>query len=75
MNLEIVSHHRPYPLGWITKDANLQVTKKCLFKFAITANFINEAEFDVVPLDILGIILGSPYLYDRKVVFHRFDKK
>ncbi|MCY6488258.1 hypothetical protein, partial [Actinobacillus pleuropneumoniae] len=44
-------------------------------KFAITKNFIDEVELDVVPLDISGIILGSPYLYDRKVVFYRQDKK
>jgi hypothetical protein len=25
----------------------------------------------VVPLDICGIVLGSPYLYDQKVIFYR----
>ena len=62
LNLETMPHHKSYPLGRITKDANLQVTQKCIFKFAITTNFIDEVELDVVPLDILGIVLGSPYL-------------
>ena len=75
LNLEIVPHHKPYPLGWITKDENLQVTQICVFRFAITSNFIDEIELDVVPLDISRIVLGSPYPYDRKVVFHRFEKK
>jgi len=26
-------------------------------------------------LDICGIILGSPYLYDRKAIFYRAEKK
>ena len=26
-------------------------------------------------LEILGIVLGSPYLYDRKEVFHRHENK
>lgn len=41
-----------------------QVTRKCFFKFEITANFVDEVELDVVPLDISGVVLGSPYLYD-----------
>jgi hypothetical protein len=36
---------------------------------------INEVDLDVVPLDICGIVLGSPYIYDRKAVFFRHDKK
>lgn len=75
LNLETVPHHKPYLLGWITKDANLQVTRKCVFKLAITANFIAELELDVVSLDIYGIVLGSSYLYDQKDVFHRFENK
>jgi hypothetical protein len=26
-------------------------------------------------LDICGIVLGSPYLYDRKAIFHRHENK
>lgn len=75
LKLETVPHHKPYPLGWIVKGANLQVSRKCIFRFAITANFVDEVDLDVVPLDIFGIILGSPYLYDRKAVFHRYERK
>ena len=48
------------------KDKILQVTKPCDLKFAITSKFVDEDEFDVVPLDISGIVFCSPYLYDRK---------
>jgi hypothetical protein len=30
---------------------------------------------DVVPLDICGIVLGSPYLYDRKAIFYHEENK
>lgn len=33
------------------------------------SKFIDDVEFDVVPLEICGIVLGSPYLYDRKSIF------
>ena len=40
-------------------------------RFVITASFIDEIDLDVVPLDICGVVLGSPYLYDRNAIFHR----
>ena len=38
-------------------------------------NFVDELELDVVPIDILGIILGSPQLYDKKAVFYHHENK
>ena len=29
----------------------------------------------MIPLDICGVVLGSPYLYDCDVVFHRKEHK
>ena len=75
LNLVTSPHEKPYPLGWVTNDTQLKVTKKCVFKFAITEKFMDEVELDVVPLDICGIVLGSPYLYDRKAVFYREQNK
>ena len=43
--------------------------------FAITAYFIDTIELDVVSLDISGIVLESPYLFDRKMIFHRHENK
>ena len=60
LKLETIPHPKPYPLGWICKDANLQVSRKCILCFAITTHFIDTIELDVVPLDISGIVLGSP---------------
>jgi hypothetical protein len=53
----------------------LQVSKQCKLIFAITYKFIYEVELDVVPIDICGIVFGSPYLYDRKDIFYREEKK
>jgi hypothetical protein len=75
LKLETIPHPKPYPLGWICDNDKLQVTRRCKLRFAITANFIDEVELDVIPLDICGILLGSPYLYDRKAIFHRHENK
>ena len=53
----------------------MQVTRKCILRFAINSNFLDEVELDVVPLEISGIVLGSPYLYDREAVFHHHENK
>ena len=56
LNLETIPHPKPYPLGWVCDNAKLQVTRKCILKFSITANFINEVELDVIPLEICEIV-------------------
>ena len=43
--------------------------------FLLTTHFVDTVEIDVVLLDITGVVLGSPYLYDRKVIFHCDEKK
>jgi hypothetical protein len=73
--LETRPHPRPYPLGWIFDNSQLQVTKQCKLQFMITSNFIDEVELDVVPLDICGMVLGSLYLYDMKAIFYREHNK
>ena len=42
---------------------------QCIIKFAITSKFVDEVTCDVVPLEACGMVLGSPYLYDRKTIF------
>ena len=68
-------HKRPYPLRWVCKDKRFQVTKKINLRFEITSKFIDEVEFDVVPLDICGIVLGRPYVYDRKTIFNKVQNQ
>jgi hypothetical protein len=75
LKLETIPHPKPYPLGWICDNAKLQVTRRCKLRFSITAHFVDEVELDVTPLDICGIVLGSPYLYNRKAIFHRHENK
>jgi hypothetical protein len=71
LGLETRHHPRPYPLGWIFDNAQIQVTKQCKLRFVITSSFSDEVELDVVPLDIYDMILGSPYVYETKTIFYR----
>ena len=51
------------------KNARLQVTQQCKLKFGVNTKFYDEVMLDVVSLDVCGIVLGSPYLYDRDAIF------
>ena len=75
LGLTTTPHKKPYPLGWLNDKAQLQVTRQCKLKFSFGSAFVDEVELDVIPLDICGIVLGSPYLYDRKAIFYRAENK
>jgi hypothetical protein len=53
----------------------LKVIKQCKLKFSINHNFVDEVVANVVPLDICGVILGSPYLYVRDAIFRRRENQ
>eukprot|EP00253_Pinus_taeda_P027718 PITA_27718 len=75
LGLTTTPHKKPYSLGWLNDKAQLQVTRQCKFKFSFGSAFVDEVELDVIPLNICGIVLGSPYLYDRKAIFYRAKNK
>jgi len=75
MGWEFRDHPNPYPLGWLHKDAELKVTKQCKIRFAISVDFIDEVDLDVVPLDVCGVVFGSPYMYMRDVIFMRISNQ
>jgi hypothetical protein len=70
LGLKTKVHQKPYSLNWISKDHKFPITKKCIIKFAITSKYVDEVVCDVVPLETCGMVLGSPYLYDRKAIFY-----
>jgi hypothetical protein len=67
--LEVHDHPSPYLLGWVNKDAEIKVTKQCRTKFAISVDFVDEVELDVVPLNVCGVMFGSPNMYMRDAIF------
>lgn len=49
----------------------MKVTKQCKIRFVISVDFINEVDLDVVPLDVCGVMFGSPYMYMHDAIFKR----
>jgi hypothetical protein len=75
LRLTTTPHQKPYPLGWVHVNAKLQLTNQCRLNFSIASKLVEEGYLDVVPLDRCGIVLGSPYHYNRKVIFFRKENK
>jgi hypothetical protein len=71
LGLNTQMHHKPYSLKWIRNNHKLHITKQCILKFAFSSKFVDEVTCDVVPLNECVMILGSPYMYDRKAIFYR----
>jgi uncharacterized pyridoxamine 5'-phosphate oxidase family protein len=55
----------------VNKDVEVKVAKQCEIKFFLSANFIDEVELDVVPLDMCSVVFGNPYMYMRDEIFMR----
>lgn len=69
--LKTFNHTNTYPLGWVYHNTSLQVTKQCKLKFIICAKYIDEFLVDVIPLDMYGVILGNPNLWDRDGMYYQ----
>lgn len=54
--LKIEPHRKPYPLAWVKRDKQLQVTRQCKLKFAISSKFANEATLDEVTVDEVTLV-------------------
>jgi hypothetical protein len=71
LGLNTQMNHKPYSLKWISNNHKLHIIKQCILKFSISSKFVDEVTCDVVPLIECGMVLGIPYLYDRKAIFYK----
>jgi hypothetical protein len=70
LGLKTQTHHKPYTLKWISNHHQMHIKKQCTIKFAISSKYVDEVTCDVMSLRECGMVLGSPYLYDRKEIFY-----
>jgi len=63
-NLPTMTPYETYSLVWLSKNKNLCVRCKCKVMFVLLAYYINEVEFDFVPLDVCGVIFANQYMWD-----------
>nr|GEV50975.1 putative reverse transcriptase domain-containing protein [Tanacetum cinerariifolium] len=67
LSLPTQKHPDPHKLTWLKKGNLVQVTHKCLVQFSIGNKYTDELWCEVIPMDACHILLGRPWLYDRRV--------
>jgi hypothetical protein len=71
LGLETYDLVQPSSLVWLQGKTVMRITRRCKIKFSISAIYVDEVECEVAPLDTCGVMLGSPYLWDRDATFYR----
>ncbi|KAL5770417.1 hypothetical protein ACOSP7_014571 [Xanthoceras sorbifolium] len=72
LNLPQQPHPTPYRVSWINDVNTVPVKYRCLVKFSLGTNYVDEVWCDVLPITVCHLLLGRPWLYDRRVVYDGF---
>jgi len=67
LGMQTVTHPHPYNIQWLNQSKGIQVNSRCLISFSIGKNYQDELWCDVIPMDACHMLLGRPWLYDRRV--------
>ncbi|KAL6345333.1 hypothetical protein AAG906_015816 [Vitis piasezkii] len=68
LGLKIENHPTPYRIR-VNEANSVLVKQRCLVKFSLGKKYMDEAWCDVIPMTVCHMLLGRPWLYDRKVLY------
>jgi len=57
----------PKHLQWLNSRGMVKVTNKVRVSFTV-GDYVDEVEYDVLPLEVCGLLLGRPWQYDRNAL-------
>ncbi|KAK0601177.1 hypothetical protein LWI29_021945 [Acer saccharum] len=72
LQLVTEAHPRPYKLTWLDKRNDVTVARRSHVSFSIGPTYRDKIWCDVVAMDACHLLLGRPWLYDRKVIYDGF---
>jgi hypothetical protein len=58
-------HPKPYKVSWVD-DTSIPVKHRCLISFSLGKRYRDSVWCDVIPMKACHILLGRPWLYDRR---------
>ena len=84
LKLMVTLHPKPYTIQWLNQGKGMQISSHCLISLSIGKNYKDKIWCDIVPMDACHILLGTPWLFYRRVIhdgrmntytFHKDHKK
>jgi len=69
LELKTEKHPTPYRISWVNETNSVLVTQRCLVKFSLGKKYMDETWCDVIPMTVCHMLLGCPWLYDRRVSY------
>ncbi|XP_021991805.1 uncharacterized protein LOC110888592 [Helianthus annuus] len=68
LNLTTEPHPKPYVIQWLNQGKGIQVSSRILLPISIGRKYEDHVWCDVIPMDACHILLGRPWLFDRRVM-------
>jgi len=68
LKLLVTPHPKPYTIQWLNQSKGLQISSRCLLSSRIGKTYKDEIWCDIVPMDACHVLLGRPWLFDRRVM-------
>ena len=67
-DLQGTAHPPPCNIQLLNQGEGLQVNSRCLISFSNDKNYDDDLGVDIIAMGTCHILLGRPWLYDRKVI-------
>ena len=68
LKLVVTPHPKPHTIQWLNQSKGLQISQRCLLSLNIDKTYKDEIWCDIVPMDACHVLLGRPWLFDRRVM-------
>ncbi|KAD7479276.1 hypothetical protein E3N88_02412 [Mikania micrantha] len=72
LNLPTQPHPSPYVIQWLNQGKGIHVSHRVLLSLSIGRSYNDEIWCDVIPMDTCHVLLGRPWLFDRRVMHDGF---
>lgn len=60
-------HPYPYKLAWLDQKTDLLITRRSLISFSVDNAYKDQIHCDVAPMDACHLLLGRPWIFDRRI--------
>ncbi|XP_038695889.1 uncharacterized protein LOC119993050 [Tripterygium wilfordii] len=64
-------HPHPYQVSWVDSTTK-PVDSRCRVRFSLGPTYVDEAWCDIIPMSVCQLLLGRPWLFDRRALYDGF---